>query len=93
MADRGKVEQVRKSQLGAATIVLAGGGAGITFAPLAFAPMGAADPDYVAFLSPSGKIACELNYQRGPGIPDETNCQTSSPPQSVHMDPSCRPPR
>jgi hypothetical protein len=87
MADRGKVEQVRKSQVGAATVVLVGGGAGIAFAPLAFTPLAAADPDYLAFLSPSGNISCEINYQRA-GLSDGTYCQIVSPPQSVHMDPS-----
>jgi len=42
-----------------------------------------------SFYSPSHKISCELDYQRGPGMPDTTYCQISSPrQQSVHMDPS-----
>jgi hypothetical protein len=40
---------------------------------------------WCAFLSPSRNVSCEIDYQRGNGIPDETYCQTDSPPQSVHM--------
>ena len=40
---------------------------------------------WCSFLSPSRNISCELDYQRGSEIPDETFCQTNSPPQSVHM--------
>ena len=38
-----------------------------------------------AFWSPSRNVDCEIDYLRSPGIPDETYCQTNSPPQSVHM--------
>jgi hypothetical protein len=38
-----------------------------------------------AFLSPSGNISCEINYQTGNGPPDGSYCQTLSPPRSVHM--------
>jgi hypothetical protein len=41
-----------------------------------------------AFLSPSRNISCEIDYQRDPGIPDTTYCQSMSPAQSVHMSPS-----
>lgn len=40
---------------------------------------------WCSFVSPSGNLGCEMNYQRGSGIPDETYCQTDSPPQSVRM--------
>jgi hypothetical protein len=40
---------------------------------------------WCSFLTPSHNLGCEMNYQRGSGIPDETYCQTQSPPQSVHM--------
>lgn len=40
---------------------------------------------WCAFLTPSHNISCEIDYQRGSGIPDGTYCQTNSPPQSVHM--------
>jgi hypothetical protein len=43
-----------------------------------------------SFYSPSHAISCEIDYQREPGPPDSTYCQTSrqwSAPQSVHMDP------
>lgn len=60
--------------------------AGTVLALQAFAPHAAADQDnYVAFLSPSRNISCEIDYQR-PGIPDETFCFTISPPASVRMD-------
>ncbi|MGZ4526066.1 MAG: hypothetical protein ACXVX7_06340, partial [Mycobacterium sp.] len=73
----------RKALTAAATVL---GCAGTILAPQAFAPAAAADQDnYVAFLSPSRNISCELDYQRGSQIPDETFCQTNSPPQSVHM--------
>jgi hypothetical protein len=41
--------------------------------------------NFCSFLSPSRNLGCEMDYQRGGGIPDETYCQTDSPPQSVHM--------
>ncbi|GFG65862.1 hypothetical protein MKUB_33520 [Mycobacterium kubicae] len=40
---------------------------------------------WCAFLAPSGNLSCEIDYQRGSGISDETYCQTNSPPQSVQM--------
>jgi hypothetical protein len=40
---------------------------------------------WCSFLTPSHNLGCEINYQRGSGIPDETYCQTQSPPRSVHM--------
>ena len=40
---------------------------------------------FCSFYSPSRNISCELDYQRGSGISDETYCQTETPPQSVHM--------
>ncbi|WP_231993975.1 hypothetical protein [Mycobacterium sp. 852002-50816_SCH5313054-b] len=39
---------------------------------------------WCSFLSPSGNIGCEMDYQRN-GIPDETYCQSTSPPQSVRL--------
>jgi hypothetical protein len=39
-----------------------------------------------AFLSPLQGLNCEIDWQSGPGIPNETYCQTSVPPQTVHMD-------
>ena len=44
-----------------------------------------------SFYSPSHKISCEIDYQRGAGMPDVTYCQISPPQplhQSVHMDPT-----
>ncbi|MCV7393624.1 hypothetical protein H5P32_03345 [Mycobacterium paraseoulense] len=49
-------------------------------------PPAAADQDnYVAFLSPSRNISCEINYHRR-GIPDEAFCFALAPPASVSMD-------
>ncbi len=39
---------------------------------------------WCTFLLPSHNIGCEMDYGRN-GIPDETYCQTDSPPQSVRM--------
>jgi hypothetical protein len=44
-----------------------------------------------SFYSPSRKISCEIDYQRGAGMPDVAYCQISPPQalhQSVHMDPT-----
>jgi hypothetical protein len=44
-----------------------------------------------SFYSPSHNISCEIDYQRGAGMPDNTYCQITSPrsvQQSVHMDPT-----
>ncbi|WP_264045149.1 hypothetical protein [Mycobacterium paraffinicum] len=74
---------LRKALTAAATVL---GGAGTVLAPQAFTPLAAADQDnYVAFLSPSRNISCEIDYQRR-GLPDETFCFTLSPPASVRMD-------
>jgi hypothetical protein len=40
---------------------------------------------WCSFLSPSRNIGCEMNYQRGSGISDGTYCQSTAPPQSVHL--------
>jgi hypothetical protein len=39
---------------------------------------------WCSFLLPSHNVGCEMDYGRS-GIPDETYCQTDSPPQSVRM--------
>ena len=54
------------------------------------APPAAADnpvctATWCSFLLPSRNIGCEINYQRGSGIPDETYCQSDSPPQTVRL--------
>jgi hypothetical protein len=54
------------------------------------APRAAADnpvcsQGWCSFLSPSRNMSCEMDYQRGSGIPDETYCQTDTPPQSVRL--------
>lgn len=53
--------------------------------PRAVADQSVCMPTGCAFLSPSHNISCEVDFGRGGGIPDETYCQTNSPPQSVHM--------
>jgi len=40
---------------------------------------------WCSFFLPSHNIGCEVSYQRGSGIADETYCQTEQPPQSVRM--------
>ncbi|OMC20195.1 hypothetical protein [Mycobacterium sp. SP-6446] len=72
-------------RLAVAWIVAAGGCAGM--------PSAAADDpiclaNVCAFYSPSHNISCEIDYQRGAGMPDEAYCQTMSPHRSVHMDPT-----
>jgi hypothetical protein len=37
------------------------------------------------FLTPSRNLGCEMDYGRGQGMPDQTYCQTDSPPQTVRM--------
>jgi hypothetical protein len=54
------------------------------------APRAAADnpicsASWCSFLSPSRNLSCEIAYRRSNGLPDETYCQTQSPPQSVHL--------
>ncbi|OBI57350.1 hypothetical protein A5705_19895 [Mycobacterium sp. E787] len=65
-------------------IVAVGCGVGT---PRAAADNPACSQTWCSFLSPSRNISCELDYRRGGGIPDETYCQSMSPPQSVHMSP------
>ena len=40
---------------------------------------------WCSFVTPSGNLGCDMSYHRGSGIPDETFCQTDSPPQTVRM--------
>jgi hypothetical protein len=56
-----------------------------TVAPPAVAENPACTTSMCSFRSPSGNIECEINFQRDPGLPDETYCQTGTPPRSVHM--------
>jgi hypothetical protein len=58
-------------------------GLGIAAAALVFAPPAAADSN--VFLSPSRNISCEMETKQAYNMPDVTYCQSSSPPQSVHM--------
>jgi hypothetical protein len=76
--------------------------AGLTIAPVIAAagfctgmPTATADnpicsANVCSFYSPSHAISCEIDYQRGTGMPDSAYCQISRPQpvaQSVHMDP------
>ncbi|WP_205875337.1 hypothetical protein [Mycobacterium camsae] len=66
-------------------IVVAGGWLG---APPARADNPVCTSTWCSFLLPSRNIGCELSFQRGSGMPDETYCQSNSPPQSVRMAPA-----
>jgi hypothetical protein len=44
--------------------------------------------DARSFLSPSGNIGCELDWQRGTTIPNRAYCQTYHPPRAVTMSPN-----
>ncbi|WP_231999026.1 hypothetical protein [Mycobacterium sp. 1081908.1] len=54
-------------------------------APRATADNPVCSQTWCSFLSPSRNIGCEMDYQRAAGMPDETYCQSNSPPQSVHL--------
>ncbi len=54
-------------------------------APLAAADNPVCTATWCSFLLPSRNIGCEINYQRGSGIPNETYCQSDSPPQTVRL--------
>jgi hypothetical protein len=69
----------------AVSAVLAVVVAGLVQAPRAGADNPVCTATWCAFYSPSRNISCEIDYQRGNGILDETYCQTHSPPQSVHL--------
>src|SRR5689334_17393057 len=58
------------------------------WAPPAVADNPVCTSTWCSFFSPSRNLGCEMNYHRGSGIPDETYCQSNSPPQSVRMDTS-----
>lgn len=55
-----------------------------TGTPPAAADNPACSQAWCSFLSPSRNISCEMDYHRN-GIPDETYCQSNSPPQSVRL--------
>jgi hypothetical protein len=83
MSGHGNMKALRNTLAGAATLMLLGNG---TLAVAGLAPLAVADSSWVHFKSPSQNISCEIDYQRGAGIPDGVYCQTWTPPQSVHMD-------
>ncbi len=67
--------------MGCALALVAAGFPGM---PRAAADNPVCSQDWCSFLSPSRNISCEMDYQRN-GIPDETYCQTNSPPRSVRL--------
>lgn len=69
-----------------AVMAIAIGGSGIACAPILFASAAHADGDYVAFLSPTRNISCEINYRRQ-GLPDEAFCFALSRPESATLNP------
>jgi hypothetical protein len=73
---------VYRQILGALVLVVAGC---CSVAPQAAADNPVCTQTWCTFLAPSRNLGCEMNYQRGSGIPDETYCQTDTPPQSVRM--------
>ncbi|OBK26229.1 hypothetical protein [Mycobacterium asiaticum] len=68
----------------ATVLGLVGFAAGIGM-PVAAADNPVCSSTSCSFYAPSHNLGCEINYQRGSGIPDETYCQTVEPAQSVHM--------
>ena len=76
---------MHRTLIAAVGLVVAGGWVGLPQAPQAAAENPVCTATWCAFLSPSHNIGCEMNYQRGSGIADETYCQSDSPPQSVRM--------
>lgn len=77
--------RVRRAAIFAAATIVACG-AEIACSTSAFVPSARADDNYVAFLSPTRNISCEINYHRQ-GIPDETFCYALSRPESVTLNP------
>lgn len=69
-----------------AVAMTVGVGSGMSFLTTGLTPSAHADGNYVAFLSPTRNISCEINYQRQ-GIPDEAFCYALSRPESVTMQP------
>jgi hypothetical protein len=71
---------------GAALLVLSG----LSMGSAALAPQAVANP-YIgpddaqvqSFRSPSGNIHCEINFQRGSGVPDGAYCMSVQPLQNV----------
>lgn len=81
--------RLRKSSLRIATVALVCGMTGIGCAAMVLSPSAGADPDQENvkfFVSPSGNISCELDFQRA-GLPDTAYCVSSQPQQSVSMTP------
>jgi hypothetical protein len=75
-------------RIAATGIVAVGWCAGM---PYAAAENPICSADACSFYSPSHNISCEIDYQRGAGMPDMTYCQIAPPQhlaQSVHMDPT-----
>jgi hypothetical protein len=81
-SDQRSESVVHRAVVAAMSIAVVGCSVGM---PRATADNPVCTPTVCAFLSPSRNISCEIDYQRDPGIPDETYCQTMSPPQSARL--------
>jgi len=69
-------------------VIVSGFRVAVVLAALLVTPLGPtaqAEPGVKFFHSPSGNISCEINYQRGYGIPDSAYCVSGKPPQNVSM--------
>lgn len=72
------------------TMVLMSAGSGMSYAAISLVPEAWAEPDQQNvkfFVSPSGNISCELDFQRA-GLPDTAYCVSREPQQSVSMNPA-----
>ncbi|WP_156689186.1 hypothetical protein [Mycobacterium sp. Marseille-P9652] len=70
-----------RTLVAALAFAVVGSGVGL---PRAAADNPVCTSTWCAFLLPSRNISCEMDYGRG-GIPDETYCQTDSPPQTARL--------
>jgi hypothetical protein len=76
------VHRTLVAAMGFAIAVIFGCGTGM---PRAAADNPVCTTTWCNFLAPSRNLGCEMDYGRGQGMPDQTYCQTDSPPQSVRM--------
>ena len=73
---------MQRALVAAMGMIVVGCGVGV---PPAAAENPVCTATWCSFYLPSHNIGCEISYQRGSGIADETYCQSESPPQSVHL--------
>lgn len=61
----------------------------VCFVAIVMAALAApAQADQTWFHSPSGNIQCELDFDVGPGLPNQAYCQTFEPARSVSLRPN-----